>query len=175
VPWIETPQQLKQAISFSRYPLEGERGIGAERATCWGQCFVEHTAQANEHVLVVPIIESVKAMNQVQMMSQVEGSELFFFGPADFSSTAGYRGQWEGPGVAEKILRMKDILRGAGKTCGLLATNNENLLLRREQGFRMIGIGTDTGMLIKSLRTSLETIGCDPAIRTSLCPGSSPK
>jgi 2-keto-3-deoxy-L-rhamnonate aldolase RhmA len=101
VPWIETAQQLKQAISFSRYPLDGMRGIGAERATCWGQCFVEHTAQANEHVLVVPIIESVKAVNQVAMMSQVEGSEIFFFGPADFSSTAGYRGQWEGPGVAD--------------------------------------------------------------------------
>jgi len=168
VPWIETAQQLKQAISFSRYPLEGERGIGAERATCWGQCFVEHTAQANEHVLVVPIIESLQAMNQVSMMSQVEGSELFFFGPADFSSTAGSRGQWEGPGVAEKILRMKDTLRSAGKTCGLLATNNENLVLRREQGFRMIGIGTDTGMLIRSLRDSLGTVGLDPVIRASL-------
>ena len=170
VPWIETAQQLKQAISFSRYPLDGVRGIGGERATCWSQCLVEHTAQANEHVLVVPIIESVQAMNQVSMMSQVEGSELFFFGPADFSSTAGARGQWEGPGVAEKILRMKDTLRSAGKTCGLLATNNENLLLRREQGFRMIGVGTDTGMLIRSLRASLETVGCDPSIRASLVP-----
>ena len=168
VPWIETAQQLKQAIRFSRYPLEGVRGIGAERATCWGQCFVEHTAQANEHVLVVPIIESVQAMNQVALMSQVEGSEIFFFGPADFSSTAGYRGQWEGPGVAEKILLMKDTLRSAGKTCGLLATNNENLLLRREQGFRMIGVGTDTGMLIRSLRASLEAVGCDASMRASL-------
>ena len=31
VPWIETAQQLKQAIRFSRYPLEGVRGIGAEQ------------------------------------------------------------------------------------------------------------------------------------------------
>src|SRR5437588_6456547 len=46
VPWVESAEQLKQAIAFSRYPLEGLRGIGAERATCWGQCFVEHTAEA---------------------------------------------------------------------------------------------------------------------------------
>ena len=36
VPWVETAEQLKQAVAFSRYPTEGVRGIGAERATCWG-------------------------------------------------------------------------------------------------------------------------------------------
>ena len=61
VPWIETPEQLRQAVAFARYPPQGLRGIGAERATGWGQCLVEHTAEANEHVLVVPIIESMRA------------------------------------------------------------------------------------------------------------------
>src|SRR5882724_7126553 len=28
VPWIETCEQLKQAVAFARYPLEGVRGIG---------------------------------------------------------------------------------------------------------------------------------------------------
>src|SRR5207248_9353899 len=57
VPWVETAEQLRAAVRFARYPLEGLRGIGAERATCWGQSMVEHTAEANEHVLVVPILE----------------------------------------------------------------------------------------------------------------------
>src|SRR2546421_7791094 len=33
VPWIESAEQLQQALVFARYPLEGMRGIGAERAT----------------------------------------------------------------------------------------------------------------------------------------------
>src|ERR1044071_5237482 len=37
IPWIESAEQLRQAVAFARYPLEGVRGIGAERATCWGQ------------------------------------------------------------------------------------------------------------------------------------------
>src|SRR5690349_18906243 len=52
IPWVESVEQLKQAVAYSRYPLDGLRGIGAERATCWGQCFAEHTTEANEHVLV---------------------------------------------------------------------------------------------------------------------------
>jgi hypothetical protein len=65
IPWIETAEQLARAVAFARYPPQGERGIGAERATGWGQCIREHTAEANEHVLVVPILESVAAVNAV--------------------------------------------------------------------------------------------------------------
>src|SRR5687768_5257568 len=93
VPWIESAEQLKQAVAYSRFPPQGTRGIGAERATCWGQCFVEHTGEANENVLVVPIVETVDAVKNVRALTQVDGVELMFFGPADLSSTAGYRGQ----------------------------------------------------------------------------------
>src|SRR5262249_24610164 len=45
VPWIETTEQLRQAVKFANYPPDGVRGIGAERATCWGRCFPEHAAE----------------------------------------------------------------------------------------------------------------------------------
>src|SRR5437879_8548877 len=37
VPWIETAEQVKLAMAYSNYPPAGVRGIGAERATGWGQ------------------------------------------------------------------------------------------------------------------------------------------
>jgi len=175
IPWIETAEQLKLAVAWSRYPTEGLRGIGAERATGWGHCIAEHAQEANEHVLVVPIIESVQAVRQVPMMCQVDGVELMWFGPADFSSTAGFRGQWEGPGVAEQILRLKDTIRAAGKHCGLIATGIENIHERQAQGFRGIGLGTDAGMLLRSLKGSLAAVGRDRPLRASLTPDSTSK
>ena len=172
IPWIETTEQLKQAVAWARYPKEGLRGIGAERATGWGQCIAEHAQEANDHVLVVPIIESVQAVRQVPMMCQVDGVELLWFGPADFSSTAGFRGQWEGPGVADQILKLKDTIRAAGKHCGLLATSIDDMHARQSQGFRAIGVGTDTGLLLRSLKTSLASVGKDRPIRASLTPDS---
>src|SRR5688572_8970168 len=76
VPWIESADQLRQAVRFARYPLEGVRGIGAERATAWGQSLVEHTAEANEHMLLVPILETVRAADEVDRLCEVEGVEL---------------------------------------------------------------------------------------------------
>ncbi len=176
VPWIESRQQLEQAVAFARYPTEGVRGIGAERATCWGQALVEHTEHANDHVLVVPILETVKAWQNIQEISAVPGVELVYFGPADFSSSAGHRGAWEGPGVAEKIVDMKDLLRAAGKQCGVITTSLEDLARRQDQGFRMLGLGMDAGLLLRSLRASLAFVGRDHGMQTSLAPRTaSPK
>lgn len=167
VPWMEEVEQLRDAVAFAHYPPDGLRGIGAERATCWGQCFVEHVEEADEHVLVVPIIESVRGGQNIARLLDVDGVEIFFFGPADYSSTAGYPGQWEGPGVAEMIGAAKDAIRAAGKNCGVVATSNENLDQRRAQGFRMLALGLDGGLLLRSLRGALEHVGRDRPIRPS--------
>ena len=168
VPWMETPQQLEEAVAYAHYPPAGKRGIGAERATGWGQCFVEHAEVANRQVLVVPIIESVTGGQNIQELVKVPGVELFFFGPADYSASSGYPGQWEGPGVAEQILAAKDAIHAAGKHCGVLTLSHENLIQRREQGFRMLGLGSDTGFLLRGLRESLAGLGRDRRIHSDL-------
>ncbi len=168
VPWIETAEQLQLALEYAKYPLQGRRGIGAERATCWGHSLAEHTEQANDHVLVVPILESVEAAGRIEELSQVDGVEMYFLGPADYSSTAGFRGQWEGPGVAEQLLHIKDVVRRAGRHCGVIATSQQNALEREKQGFRMIGTGMDASLLVRALRSMLAGVGRDRPLQTSL-------
>ena len=170
VPWIESADQLRQAVAFAYYPPKGIRGIGGERATGWGQCTAEHVAEANDNVMVVPIIESVTGGRNIQSLLAVDGVEVFFFGPADYSSTAGHAGQWEGPGVAEQILATKDAIRKAGKHCGVLGTDDDNLTRRLEQGFRMLGLGSDTGMILRSLGGSLASVGLNRKIHPTLTP-----
>ncbi len=80
IPWIETAEQLRTAVSFAHYPPSGVRGIGAERATAWGQCMAEHTAEADSSVMIVPIIETVEAGRYVQSLLSVDGVEMFFLG-----------------------------------------------------------------------------------------------
>jgi 2-keto-3-deoxy-L-rhamnonate aldolase RhmA len=166
VPWMETEDQVRQAVAFARYPPEGSRGIGSERATGWGECAAEHTAEANDHVLVVPLIESVRAVGNVARMCQVEGVDIFFLGPADFSASAGFRGQWEGPGVASQLLGLKDTIRAAGKHCGVVAKGTANLAERFDQGFRVLGLGLDGALLLRSLHESLAAVGRDRKIRS---------
>ena len=167
---VENHLQLQEAVRDCHYPPSGRRGMGGERATVWGQCLNEHAEEANTNVLVIPIIEQVSAIPHIQEMCNVEGVDTFFFGPADFSASAGFAGQWEGPGVAEQIIEIKDILISRSKYCGVMATNNENLLNRKKQGFRMLGIGSDSALLLRSIRGILDTVGRDKKPKTSLDP-----
>jgi 2-keto-3-deoxy-L-rhamnonate aldolase RhmA len=170
IPGVENHLQLQEAVRDCHYPPSGRRGMGGERATVWGQCLNEHAEEANTNVLVIPIIEQVSAIPHIQEMCNVEGVDTFFFGPADFSASAGFAGQWEGPGVAEQIIEIKDILISRSKYCGVMATNNENLLNRKKQGFRMLGIGSDSALLLRSIRGILDTVGRDKKPKTSLDP-----
>ena len=170
IPWMEKVEEVEEAVRDCRYPPEGRRGIGGERATAWGQCLSEHAAEANENVLIVPLIESIAAIPNVATMCEVDGIDLFFFGPADFSSTAGFRGQWEGPGVAEQILKLKDTINAAGKHCGVVSTSTQNLTDRLDQGFRMLALGMDSGLLLRSLHQSLQEVDRDRLPATSLDP-----
>lgn len=170
IPWIETPDQLRQAVAFCHYPPRGVRGIGGERASLWGRCLPQHVAEAEENVLVVPIMETVTAGRNIDALCTVPGVELFQFGPADYSSTAGHAGQWEGPGVAAQLLAIKDKIRSHGKHCGVLSTSHDDLQRRREQGFRFLGLGSDAGLLLKGILGGLESLGRSAALSTTFAP-----
>lgn len=165
IPWIETADELARAVAYAHYPPSGRRGIGGERATCWGRCLPQHVAEAEAHVLVVPIIESVRAAENIEEICRVPGVELVQLGPADFSSTAGYPGQWEGPGVAQQLLAIKDTVRSHGKHCGVVATGPDDLAARCAQGFRFLGVGLDAALLVRSLGTLMERAGRGQAIQ----------
>jgi quercetin dioxygenase-like cupin family protein len=66
-------------------------------------------------------------------------------------------------------------VRSQGKHCGLLATSNENLIERREQGFRMLGVGIDSGLLLRGLGGALTTVGRDRNILPTFEPENRPQ
>lgn len=170
VPWIETAEQLRQAVAFARYPPEGIRGIGAERATAWGQTIAQHVVEANANVLVIPLIESVGGGDNIEELLEVAGVDIFLFGPADYSSSAGYPGQWGAPVVEDAILAASQKIRAKGKSSGVMAASNEDLIRRRDQGFRLLGLGSDAPLIIRGLRAALAAVDRDRGIIDNCAP-----
>jgi len=154
VPQVRTAADVRAALRWAHYPPVGERGVGGERAVGWGLTLPEYVATANDEVLVIPLIEHVEAARNLAEILAVPGIGAVQLGPADFSASAGYLGQWEGPGVAEQLLAVKDATAAAGLACGVLARNLDELRCRRDQGFRFLGLGSDTALLIRGIRAA---------------------
>jgi 2-keto-3-deoxy-L-rhamnonate aldolase RhmA len=158
LPLIRTDKDLKEGFGFARYPTVGLRGIGGERAVRWGFRMEEYLGCANEETLVIPLIETAEASRNIESILAVPGLEAVFFGPADLSASCGHLGVWEGPGIASDIIRIANLAHAKGIHTGVVGVNTEDVLLRQSQGFRMIGLGSDAGMMIRQLKSLLGTL-----------------
>jgi 2-keto-3-deoxy-L-rhamnonate aldolase RhmA len=170
VPRVETADQLQSIIRLSRHAPAGTRGIGDDRATCWGHSFTEHVRESNENVLVVPILETSLAERNIQSLLSVEGTEVFFFDPADYSADVGLPGELEGPVAAAAHDRMVHEVRKRGKYAGVVAVNDEALSNYRDRGFAMLGVGFDGGLILSGIRSMLNLIGRSSNLETTFHP-----
>ncbi len=159
VPQVRSAEEVAHAVKCAKYPPEGIRGIGAERSTRWGRGMGERVRKANREVMVIPLMETVEAGKAIDAILDVKGVDAIFFGPADYSASAGYPGEWEGPGIAQRLLEIQRKIRGRGVACGVMATGSENAKLRQQQNFQMIGVGIDTGLLIRASIKMMEAMG----------------
>src|SRR5262245_20177291 len=98
VPQVNTAAEVEQAVRFAKYPPQGVRGVGGERATRWGTRLADYALAANDEIMVIPLIETVAAGEAIDAILAVQGVDAIYFGPADYSASAGFLGQWEGPG-----------------------------------------------------------------------------
>ncbi|HKI19545.1 MAG TPA: hypothetical protein VKA15_16790, partial [Isosphaeraceae bacterium] len=64
------------------------------------------------------------------------------------------------------LLELKDMIRQAGKHCGVVATSTKNLVERFDQGFRMLALGLDGPLLLRSIHESLAAVNRDRKIRS---------
>ena len=155
LPLVRCADDLRAGFEFARYPPVGARGLGHERAVRWVMALDSYIAAANEETLVIPVIETKDASDNIVDILGVPGLEVIFFGPGDLSSSRGHIGVWEGPGVAEDIRRMTKLALEGGIATGIIGLSAGDIRLRQEQGFRMIALGSDVGMMIQTIRSLL--------------------
>ena len=158
VPQIYSPEEVARAVRFAKYPPWGQRGVGSERSTRWGLGMKTDTVAANSETLVIPLMETVSAGQCIEEICDIPGVDAIQFGPADYSASSGSLGEWEGPGVAAQLLDIKDRIRARGLPCGILCRDSQDLMQRRDQGFQMLGLATDTGLLIRGIQNAQKTM-----------------
>jgi 4-hydroxy-2-oxoheptanedioate aldolase len=85
-PMINTPEMAKQMISWCKYPFEGERSSAGPRGE-WGEYkdYREYMDIVNEHLLILPMIETVEALEAIDDILAVGGIDVLLVGPSDLS------------------------------------------------------------------------------------------
>ena len=151
VPMIESPEQAAQLVRSVRYPPAGVRGLGTAlaRAARWNR-IPEYLHKANDQICLIVQVETIRAVQALPGILEVDGVDGVFIGPSDLSASMGHIGNARHPDVVKVIREILQKTRAAGKAAGILVLDPAQAREYRDCGANMIGIGTDTLLLANS-------------------------
>jgi 2-keto-3-deoxy-L-rhamnonate aldolase RhmA len=166
VPLINTVEEVRAVSQHVYYPPLGRRGIGGERSVTWGLDLARYVNSANDDLFFVPMIETQTAYDNLDEILSVPKIDAVFLGPADMSASRGAVGEWEGPGVAEINLDILARARDRGIHAGIVARSTDEAIARRDQGFGMVSLGSDVGLMIRQISSMTTALGRDNVVHS---------
>lgn len=150
VPGIETGQQAVDAVAACRYVPDGERSYGPIGAMVrYGLDYVD---TANERVLVIPMIETQRGLENAEEVCAAPGIDAVYVGPFDLSISLG-RGH-DNEDVEELDPTLADLARIAQRN-GIVAGVHGTIAPPQHyaaMGYRLITVVTDFDVLTQGFR-----------------------
>ena len=144
VPHIMSLEDAKNVVRMTRFHPIGRRAVDGGNAD-GGYCnvdFLDYLKQANEQRFVAIQIEDPEPLDDLDAIAALDGIDIIFFGPADFSHSIGAPGQWDHPKLIEARRRVGEVCMAHGKYAGTPGSpaNIDELI---SMGYRFISMGAD--------------------------------
>jgi 4-hydroxy-2-oxoheptanedioate aldolase len=141
VPMVNTVAEARAVVRSCRYAPEGARSFGPFVASLRTDA---RPAEVNARIAVIPMIETVEALANLDDILSVPGIDAVYVGPADLSLTLGLppANNDDDPRFTEALEAIVAGCRRHGVVPGI--HSNGTLAPRRlEQGFRMVTVTAD--------------------------------
>jgi 2-keto-3-deoxy-L-rhamnonate aldolase RhmA len=154
VPRVETREEAEDIVAQLKYAPLGRRGVALGVAhdlySAGGASYFEH---ANEDTIIIVIVETVKAFENLHDILSVPGIDIAWMGHYDLTVSMGIPAQFDDP----RFLGAMDALVVAcaqyGLTPGFLPPTPESAVHWIGKGFRALSLGSDVGVFIQGLRS----------------------
>jgi len=143
VPLVNTSEEAEAAVRAMKYPPWGERGGGLGRAQCYGLHMGEYMETANDEVMLIPMIEHIQAVENIDEILKVKGVDSVMVGGLDLSGSMGILGQTGHPKVEGAIQKVLASCKKAKVPCGIITVAPEQASERIKHGFTNIIMGID--------------------------------
>jgi len=149
VPQVNTVEEAKNAVAYTRFPGAGLRGVaGSTRATRFGR-IKNYFRHAHEETCLLIQAESREALANIEAFAAIDGIDGIFIGPADLHASLGYLGERAHQDVMPIIDDAIARIETAGKAAGILTDNEENARRWLKCGATFVAVGADLGILAR--------------------------
>lgn len=157
VPRLETVEEVREAVSYLRFPPAGVRGVALmTRGAGFGEVAHAGVAGLNDPIVGVFQVESGKAVENAREIAAIDGVDVLFVGPADLSHTLGIPGRFDDPTFTDALKVVAEAAAASGKAAGILLWKATELARFVELGYRFVGLGSDGGSVVDGARAAME-------------------
>lgn len=147
VPMVNSAEQARQAVGWSKYPPRGQRGVGLARAQGYGLDFAEYMDSANDNTALIIQAEHIDAINNIESIAEVDGIDAVFIGPYDLSASMGKMGEVDDPEVVEAIGRVTRACQKHDLALGYFGVDADSVRPYIDKGYNLICAGVDAGFV----------------------------
>jgi len=156
-PRCDGPEEAEAVVNAMKFPPMGQRGLdgAGPDSDFYSHKLSDYLAHANRETFLMIQVEDAAALDQVEKTAAVKGVDGIFFGPGDFSVSAGVPGEVDHPTVRDAIRRVARAAKAAGKRWGMPAIDPAHAKEFLELGASMLAYGTDT-MVLKAAYENMQ-------------------
>lgn len=144
VPHLMSAKEAKEIVYFTKFHPIGRRPLDGGNAD-GKYCLVDgndYMKEANRERFVVVQIEDPEPLKEIDEICSMEGIDMIFFGPADFTQGIGKPCDFNAPELIEARALVAKKARQYGKIAGTVGSlANKDMLI--DLGYNFISIGAD--------------------------------
>jgi len=159
IPRLETVAEVREALSYLRYPPDGVRGLAlTTRGAGLGEVGHADVKTLNASIVGVFQVESPLAVQNAPAIAALDGVDVLFVGPTDLSHSMGIPGQFDDPDFVDALRTVTAATEASGKAAGILLRSPADLPRYRDLGYRFIGIGSDLNFVLDGSRAVVAAV-----------------
>ena len=144
VPHVMNYEDAAQVGYYTKFHPRGRRPIDGGNAD-GRYCLLsveDYIQYSNEEKLTIIQIEDVEALEDLEKIAALDGIDMLFFGPADFSQSIGLPTQIGNERTMEAKRRVAEVARKYGKFAGTVGSA-DNVKELYDMGYRFVNLGAD--------------------------------
>lgn len=149
VPYINTAEEAREAVSCCRYPTEGTRSVYFPQRATNKEGLLGYVPNANKHVIVALQVETKSCIDNMEAIAAVPGVDILFLGQNDLCMSMGLFETYEFPKMytsPELGAATDKLIANAKKNnviLGLFLFGTARVQEFMNKGFTFISIGND--------------------------------
>lgn len=160
VPMIRSVEQAKAVVAAAKFPPIGMRGAGASACNTYGiDLGGEYVKKANEGTLVLLMVETREAVENIDALLEIDGIDGIFMGPFDLSASYGIVGKITDPIIQNAMDKVFASCRAHKKAAGFHVLPNDAAVIKTtmDKGANFIALSFDTNLIYTSSKDIIKT------------------